>query len=45
MHSAARENESLGKKDAAGIASFFTSDGLLVVLAPHSRLSLGETLY
>ena len=25
----ARENELLGKKDAAGIASLFTSDGLL----------------
>ena len=30
----ARESELLGKKDAAGIASLFTSDGLLVMLAP-----------
>jgi hypothetical protein len=29
----ARQNELLGKKDAAGIASLFTSDGLLVMLA------------
>ena len=28
----ARENELLSKKDAAGIASLFTSDGLLVML-------------
>jgi ketosteroid isomerase-like protein len=31
----ARENELLSKKDAAGIASLFTSDGLLVMLAPQ----------
>jgi hypothetical protein len=41
----ARQNELLGKKDAAGIASLFTSDGLLVMLAPHSRSSPGETPY
>jgi hypothetical protein len=33
----ARENELLGKKDAAGIASLFTSDGLLVMLAYGQR--------
>ena len=31
----ARESELLSKKDAAGIASLFTSDGLLVMLAPQ----------
>jgi hypothetical protein len=31
----ARESELPGKKDAAGIASLFTSDGLLVMLAPQ----------
>jgi ketosteroid isomerase-like protein len=31
----ARESELLGKKDAAGIAALFTSDGLLVMLAPQ----------
>ena len=36
-----RESELLSKKDAAGIASLFTSDGLLVML----RLSPGETRY
>jgi len=30
----ARQGELLSKKDAAGIASLFTSDGLLVMLAP-----------
>ena len=30
-----RESELLGKKDAAGIASLFTSDALLVMLAPQ----------
>ena len=33
----ARESELLGKKDAAGIASLFTSDGLLVMLAPQFK--------
>ena len=41
----ARESELLGKKDAAGIASLFTSDGLLVMLARNSRLSPGVTQY
>ena len=41
----ARENELLTKKDAAGIASLFTSDGLLVMLARSSHLSPGETRY
>jgi hypothetical protein len=31
----ARESELLTKKDAAGIAALFTSDGLLVMLAPQ----------
>jgi uncharacterized protein (TIGR02246 family) len=31
----ARENELLNKKDAAGIAALFTSDALLVILAPQ----------
>jgi len=38
----ARENELLGKKDAAGIASLFTSDGLLVVLAPQFAFKPGR---
>ena len=41
----ARESELLSKKDAPGIASLFTSDGLLVMLARSSHLSPGETLY
>ena len=38
----ARENELLTKKDAAGIASLFTSDGLLVMLAPQFALKPGR---
>src|SRR6476659_5297978 len=38
----ARENELLGKKDAAGIASLFTSDGLLVTLAPQFAFKPGR---
>jgi hypothetical protein len=38
----ARENELLSKKDAAGIASLFTSDGLLVMLAPQFAFKLGR---
>ena len=38
----ARENELLSKKDAAGIASLFTSDGLLVVLAPQFAFKPGR---
>ena len=38
----ARENELLGKKDAAGIASLFTSDGLLVMLAPQFAFNPGR---
>ena len=38
----ARENELLGKKDAAGIASLFTSDGLLVMLAPQFAFKPGR---
>jgi hypothetical protein len=34
----ARESELLGKKDAAGIASLFTSEGLLVMLRPAVRI-------
>ena len=34
----ARESDLLSKKDAAGIASLFTSDGLLVMLAPQLEL-------
>jgi uncharacterized protein (TIGR02246 family) len=37
-----RENELLSKKDAAGIASLFTSDGLLVVLAPQFAFKPGR---
>ena len=40
----ARENELLGKKDAAGIASLFTSDGLLVMLAPQFTFNPGRDL-
>ena len=39
----ARENELLTKKDAAGIASLFTSDGLLVMLAPQFAFKPGIT--
>jgi uncharacterized protein (TIGR02246 family) len=38
----ARQNELLGKKDAAGIASLFTSDGLLVMLAPQFAFKPGR---
>ena len=38
----ARESELLGKKDAAGIASLFTSDGLLVTLAPQFAFKPGR---
>ena len=38
----ARENELLLKKDAAGIASLFTSDGLLVMLAPQFAFKPGR---
>jgi ketosteroid isomerase-like protein len=38
----ARENELLSKKDAAGIASLFTSDGLLVMLAPQFGFKPGR---
>jgi uncharacterized protein (TIGR02246 family) len=38
----ARENELLSKKDAAGIASLFTSDGLLVMLAPQYAFKPGR---
>jgi uncharacterized protein (TIGR02246 family) len=38
----ARENELLSKKDAAGIASLFTSDGLLVTLAPQFAFKPGR---
>jgi uncharacterized protein (TIGR02246 family) len=38
----ARENELLSKKDAAGIASLFTSDGLLVMLAPQFAFNPGR---
>jgi uncharacterized protein (TIGR02246 family) len=38
----ARENELLGKKDAAGIAALFTSDGLLVMLAPQFAFKPGR---
>ena len=38
----ARESELLSKKDAAGIASLFTSDGLLVVLAPQFAFKPGR---
>ena len=38
----ARESELQGKKDAAGIASLFTSDGLLVMLAPQFGFKPGR---
>src|ERR1700745_803847 len=38
----ARESELLSKKDAAGIASLFTSDGLLVTLAPQFAFKPGR---
>ncbi len=38
----ARENELLSKKDAAGIASLFTSDGLSVTLAPQFAFTPGR---
>ena len=38
----ARESELLGKKDAAGIASLFTSDALLVMLAPQFAFKPGR---
>ena len=38
----ARENELLGKKDAAGIALLFTSDALLVTLAPQFAFKPGR---
>ena len=38
----ARESELLTKKDAAGIASLFTSDGLLVMLAPQFAFKPGR---
>ena len=38
----ARESELLSKKDAAGIASLFTSDGLLVMLAPQLAFKPGR---
>jgi ketosteroid isomerase-like protein len=38
----ARESELLGKKDAAGIAALFTSDGLLVMLAPQFAFKPGR---
>ena len=38
----ARENELLSKKDAAEIASLFTSDGLLVTLAPQFAFKPGR---
>jgi uncharacterized protein (TIGR02246 family) len=38
----ARESELLNKKDAAGIASLFTSDGLLVMLAPQLAFRPGR---
>ena len=37
-----RRTELLGKKDAAGIASLFTSDGLLVMLAPQFAFRPGR---
>jgi ketosteroid isomerase-like protein len=37
-----RESELLSKKDAAGIASLFTSDGLLVMLAPQFAFKPGR---
>jgi uncharacterized protein (TIGR02246 family) len=38
----ARESELLSKKDAAGIASLFTSDALLVMLAPQFAFKPGR---
>jgi uncharacterized protein (TIGR02246 family) len=38
----ARESELLSKKDPAGIASLFTSDGLLVRLAPQYAFNPGR---
>jgi uncharacterized protein (TIGR02246 family) len=38
----AKESELLSKKDAAGIASLFTSDGLLVMLAPQFAFKPGR---
>jgi ketosteroid isomerase-like protein len=38
----ARESELLSKKDAAGKASLFTSDGLLVMLAPQFAFKPGR---
>ena len=38
----AQENDMLSKKDAAGIASLFTSDGLLVMLAPQFAFKPGR---
>ena len=38
----ARESELLSKKDPAGIASLFTSDGLLVMLAPQFAFKPGR---
>jgi uncharacterized protein (TIGR02246 family) len=38
----AQENDLLRKKDAAGIASLFTSDGLLVMLAPQFAFKPGR---
>jgi ketosteroid isomerase-like protein len=38
----ANENELLGKKDAAGIASLFSSDALLVMLAPQFAFKPGR---
>jgi ketosteroid isomerase-like protein len=38
----AKENELLGKKDAAGIASLFISDALLVMLAPQFAFKPGR---
>jgi uncharacterized protein (TIGR02246 family) len=37
-----RESELLSKKDAAGIAALFTSDGLLVMLAPQFAFKPGR---
>ena len=38
----ARQGELLSKKDAAGIASLFTSDGLLMMLAPEFAFMPGR---
>src|SRR6185437_11599365 len=37
-----QENDLLRKKDAAGIASLFTSDGLIVMLAPQFAFKPGR---